>query len=556
MPTLLLRFPGRRYHATPWGHHVNEGLVEWPPSPWRVLRALLSVGYSACSWPASFDEPWRSLPPEPARSMLLALAGTAPHYKLPPATGAHSRHYMPTAVLENGREDTTLVFDTWAQVESGELAITWDVLLSDDQIEALGQLAERLGYLGRSESWVHAYLISAHQAEVVVHNCHAGGQAPAGPGWEQVALLAPQPPEAYASWREAGVRQALSSIPELLGTGKEVARREAERVAAAAMYPADTLACLQVDTRWLRQYGWSQPPGSHRLLYWRRRDALETPAGSLIPGFCDEAMSRPARSDQRKPLQCVLLSLASQTLNDHALPVIARGLPQAEMIHRQVLGIFGKLGLGRHSAVLSGCDAEGKPLRGAHSHAHLLPMDLDSDGHIDHVLVWATDGLPDPEQEALRRLRATYAKGRAGAIRVALVGSGELPDLLRLALPQGSAIARALGAGTQWVSATPFVAPRHLKARGRNTLEGQVVAELASRGLPSPVLVERLDPQHNERARQLRHHVRTRKFGPAPPVDAGHSLRLHFAEAVVGPLCLGYGSHFGLGRFELETGTA
>lgn len=27
------RFPARRYHATPWGNHVNEGLIEWPPSP-------------------------------------------------------------------------------------------------------------------------------------------------------------------------------------------------------------------------------------------------------------------------------------------------------------------------------------------------------------------------------------------------------------------------------------------------------------------------------------------------------------------------------------------
>jgi CRISPR-associated protein Csb2 len=41
VPTLRLRFPGGRYHATPWGHHVNEGQVEWPPSPWRLLRALM-----------------------------------------------------------------------------------------------------------------------------------------------------------------------------------------------------------------------------------------------------------------------------------------------------------------------------------------------------------------------------------------------------------------------------------------------------------------------------------------------------------------------------------
>ena len=31
-----------RFHATPWGRHVNEGEPEWPPSPWRLLRALVS----------------------------------------------------------------------------------------------------------------------------------------------------------------------------------------------------------------------------------------------------------------------------------------------------------------------------------------------------------------------------------------------------------------------------------------------------------------------------------------------------------------------------------
>jgi len=37
---ISFKFPAGRYHATPWGRHVNEGAVEWPPSPWRILRAL------------------------------------------------------------------------------------------------------------------------------------------------------------------------------------------------------------------------------------------------------------------------------------------------------------------------------------------------------------------------------------------------------------------------------------------------------------------------------------------------------------------------------------
>ena len=41
--TLVVRFVLGRYHATPWGRHVNEGQVELPPSPWRLLRALYAV---------------------------------------------------------------------------------------------------------------------------------------------------------------------------------------------------------------------------------------------------------------------------------------------------------------------------------------------------------------------------------------------------------------------------------------------------------------------------------------------------------------------------------
>lgn len=50
MPTVKLRFPGGRYHATPWGHHVNEGRIEWPPSPWRLLRAFIACGFTSQGW--------------------------------------------------------------------------------------------------------------------------------------------------------------------------------------------------------------------------------------------------------------------------------------------------------------------------------------------------------------------------------------------------------------------------------------------------------------------------------------------------------------------------
>jgi CRISPR-associated protein Csb2 len=82
-------------------------------------------------------------------------------------------------------------------------------------------------------------------------------------------------------------------------------------------------------------------------------------------------------------------------------------------------------------------------------------------------------------------------------------------------------------------------------------LIGQVNAELASREKP---LVEQCDelPRTPETL-TLRHFARRRqRSGAPPPADVGYALRLRFTEPVVGPLLLGYGSHFGLGMFVAE----
>jgi CRISPR-associated protein Csb2 len=43
MLALAFTFPAGRYHATPWGRHVNEADVAWPPEPWRILRTLVAT---------------------------------------------------------------------------------------------------------------------------------------------------------------------------------------------------------------------------------------------------------------------------------------------------------------------------------------------------------------------------------------------------------------------------------------------------------------------------------------------------------------------------------
>jgi CRISPR-associated protein Csb2 len=143
--TLRFELPWGRFHANPWGRSVNEGAIEWPPSPWRILRAL----YSA--WKAHMPE----IPEERVHPILEALA-SAPTYHLPPFSIAHTRHYLPGTGHAPGRKtETVKTLDPFVATERGAaLLVRWDVVLNDEQRTLLAELVEHLGYLGRAESLI------------------------------------------------------------------------------------------------------------------------------------------------------------------------------------------------------------------------------------------------------------------------------------------------------------------------------------------------------------------------------------------------------------------
>lgn len=527
MPTLLIRFPAGRYHATPWGHHVNEGLVEWPPSPWRLLRALIACGYATQGWDAV---------PDAARRMVEGMSSALPVYVLPPASVAHTRHYMPTGVLDKGREKTTMVFDTWADVQGGALAVRWPCTLDAESADLFARLAVLLGYVGRSESWAIAESIPDDAelpcgAKAYPHvDGHRGDHSS-----EQVSLMAPEPAADYLSWRTANVEAALRDFP-LPASGKPPAKLLKQRSEAEEPYPPTLLDCLQKDTSWWKSHRWSQPPGSRRVLYWRPADGLE--------------VAPPSHAARREPaaVRMMLLALTTSSGSRSALPPVTRTLPQAELIHRSLVA---RVADGRtvDCPELTGRDAEGRPLKG-HRHTHVLPLDLDGDGRLDHVVLHAPMGLGPDAQWAVRTLKRTWTKGSVGELRLAVAGQGDIDTLRSVRHPLAKGIAALLGpidGGTVWQSATPLVLPRFQKRRGPNSLEGQILAELSSRGLPRASVEVR---PWDEQTLPLRHAVRVRRRPAlAPPVDAGIAIRLVFEAPVKGPLSLGYGSHFGLGMF-------
>src|SRR5579884_263641 len=52
--SISIRFLTGRAHLHPWQTHHSEGRVEWPPSHWRLLRALVAIagrGLTALPYP-------------------------------------------------------------------------------------------------------------------------------------------------------------------------------------------------------------------------------------------------------------------------------------------------------------------------------------------------------------------------------------------------------------------------------------------------------------------------------------------------------------------------
>ena len=528
MPTMVLRFPGGRYHATPGGHHVNEGVVEWPPSPWRLVRALVACGYST--------QHWVEVTPE-GRRLVESLSSTLPEYRLPQAALGHSRHYLPTTKMKDGREETTLVLDAFADVGDGALWVRWPTKVDEEAQQLFDVLVAHLGYLGRSESWVLGESISDDvplpQAGLAFPH---SDRARPGRAFEQVALSAPDGPEDYVTWRKDEVEAAVKEL-KLPAGGKPTKAQQKKIDAIQSAYPEDLVDCLQRDTAWWKAKKWSRAPGARSVLYWREGNALEVGPPSSPRVF----------GGQR--VEMMLFALTTPSGSKSALPTVARTLPQADLLHEALVS---KLGFrGEPCPEIVGRDEEGKPLKG-HQHAHLLPVDLDGDGRVDHIVVFARMGLGARAQRAMRSLRKTHMKGGVGELQVAVAGVGALNDLRGIGAGMSRSVDELLGpttGATSWVTATPFVPPRHLKKNGRSSLVGQVEAELRGRGFP-PAKVDVLDWTGETLA--LRHFVRRRQRGPQPPHDIGFAIRLSFESSIPGPICLGYGSHFGLGRFSAE----
>lgn len=178
MIAIGIRFLAGRFHATPWGRHVNEGVPDWPPSPWRLLRALVSSWHrdgSACGR----DE---------LEALLQQLCGL-PEFRLPRAAIGLTRHYE--VWYKKGPRDTTMVMDTFLALErASEVVVMWpEASLSERQRALLARLLSGVQYFGRAEAWCEAYLTDPRPA-----NCRAiAPNSALPPDARPVRVLLPAP---------------------------------------------------------------------------------------------------------------------------------------------------------------------------------------------------------------------------------------------------------------------------------------------------------------------------------------------------------------------------
>ena len=179
---LRVSFDLGRYHSTPWGSNVNDGAVEWPPSPWRLLRALYAVGRTHLGM-----QPQRT---DLDRALASLASAQPPVFELPAAKPAHTRHYMP--VPSGKTERSAKVIDGFLAIDpDADLIAWWDVNLDADAGDALSAAARRLGHLGRSESVCTAELVTGAGPSDPVAVPLGDAQLEPAEGTETIDLLSP-----------------------------------------------------------------------------------------------------------------------------------------------------------------------------------------------------------------------------------------------------------------------------------------------------------------------------------------------------------------------------
>jgi len=493
-------FPLGRFHATPWKvNPFDDPYGEWPPSPWRLARAVVARWYQ---WAREADP---APPPGELDALVRALSASTYRFHLPAhaSKGSPIRQYFPVEFGWNPKAkkqagvrsySTSLAQDNYWCMPSGDAGAVWWFLEGDDWtdelVTPLDRCLERITYFGRAEAFTRIERVGDGE-DVPQSNCELSEQRNAG--------AAP-----------------------ILALTAAATRSDVERVTADP----------QVANR-------TEPPGARRMYATRppRPPAREMPRRPVVRENCHLLQFAIGWNVAPEPRAIVRLTSRFRGAVISELSKVKTGNQRATW-SRAPADVRSAM------AEMTGKDAGGKPLQG-HRHAEFFGWF--EDGAATRLIVWR-DGRPFDEDEQTAILRAA-------ARELSWAAAGPDTDEWKVRLvPLDRAVSPPPGfdgaMARCWESVTPYVPSRHHlrggKERIRESSVEQIRRELALREVPGAAQVEAASlgtpawvAVHVPRA------AKRTVLGDR----RGHVLCLSFPAPVGGPLRLGHSSSFGLGLF-------
>ena len=476
------------YHATPWGKHVNEGVPEWPPSTWRLLRAIISV--------------WKTTKPELSEQkvwpILQKLINELPDYRLPDASVSHTRHYVPS------KDGNTLIMNTFVVTGKKPLDIIWNgVTLNEEETEILDAILKNLHYFGRSESWCTVSTSTKLGSSSSSSNCSPLNEDYVPEDADLVSVLAPKKDITFV----------------------DIAKKSATKS------PKDEFNSISVTTKQLQDSNYVDPPGGRWVQYTRPQNCFE------------ESLSGDAKTAHMGNITLVRYAVVGTVR-----PSIVDTLRVGDMARDACMSKYGKKKNGQVSATFSGKDGNGRPLSD-HRHAFYLPTYETQDQEIDHLTIIASNQFDKDELDALFSLRRLY---RHNAMDVHLVFQGcgtpdnfsEIP-ILEKSRNWTSATPIILSRHIKYRR-------NGSEVRQVDGPEEQIRNEIKKRYGTSHDLKNITVDQDQTNMHSTNHRpsdfFRWRRHGSVGD-GKSYKVQLEFKEPVSGPITLGYSSHFGLGMF-------
>lgn len=581
------QFPLGRFHATPWRVNAFDDLHgEWPPSPWRLVRAVTARWYQ---WAREAEGEPDLVQLEKLQSALCK-SSYAFHLPANARKGSPLRQYHPTEFAmdaPNSRDQGVFVRapkvpKKGKKGQQGEKELSEDEKKIEKQVRDLGikKLSLEIGDDGKWTVEVKTLKQAARDEASISRLEKILGQ-PTG-GWQRIADAGIRsygtslvqdnywcvPPEAPVWWfiegddwgheLQAVFAQCLERMTyfgraetltriRVAGSDDEIPQPNCTLTARRTAGAVPVLSPLKEATREDIERTTDNPEAVKR--------AVPPGAQWLYAGRPERPAARERRRVPEHRPDCHLMqfaigcNVAPELRAVTRLTARFRGAVLRELLWLKTGDISANWTKASHDvreavADMTGKDVNGDILKG---HRHTEFMAWCENGQPTRLLVWRGSRAFDAdEQEAILL---------AAAREVSWAAAGSDSDEWKVRLvPLDRAVPPPPGFGSQsskvWESVTPYVPPRHHlrggKEREGESMAAQIRREVQGREIAHDVEVELVGPPQWVSVHVPRREANKRAFiGDR----RGQMVRLCFTAPVVGPIRLGHSSSFGLGLF-------